>query len=230
MLADADLAAVGRMLGDGHRAEFLLALLGGDELSAGELASRSGASSSLASAHLSKLLQAGMLSVRRDGRQRYYRIDNPQLAQAIEALLAIAPPRRARALRESKHGQAIQRARTCYDHLAGELGVALTDALEHKQFITPWANGWELTPEGQRQFEDLGLDIDSIRRLRRAFARPCLDWTERRPHLAGALGAAVTSRLLDMGWLRRLPDTRAVRLTPPGRTKLRETFGIELAS
>jgi DNA-binding transcriptional ArsR family regulator len=225
---DADLTLIGRMLGDDHRAQFLLALIGGQELPAGELAARSGASSSLASAHLAKLLDAGLVSVARRGRQRHYRLAGPQVARAIEGLLAIAPARPARGLRDSSRGQAIRRARTCYDHLAGRLGVTLTDALERQRIIDPHQSGWDLTPRGERELEQLGLDVGALRAERRAFVRPCLDWTERRPHLAGALGAALASRFFDLAWIRRLPGSRALRLTPQGEAELLERFALHL--
>jgi DNA-binding transcriptional ArsR family regulator len=228
MAGDADLTVIGRMLGDGHRAKFLVALLGGEELPAGELAARSGASSSLASAHLGRLLKAGFVTARRRGRQRYYRLATPEIAHAIEALLAIAPARPARGLRESNQGKAIRRARTCYDHLAGHLGVALADALEAKRIITPHESGWELTPAGERQLEQFGLNIPALRSNRRTFIRPCLDWTERRPHLAGALGAALAARAFELGWVRRLPGSRAVRLTPTGERGLVAQFAVSV--
>ena len=228
MLADADLAAIGRMLADQHRSRFLLALMGGESLPAGELAARAGVSSSLASAHLAKLLEAGLVTVTRRGRQRYYSLSGPQVARAIESLLAISPPRAAHGLRESNRGEAIRHARTCYDHLAGRLGVALTDALEQQRALTPHASGWELTSRGERMLGDLGLDLSALRHERRAFLRPCLDWTERRSHLAGAVGAAVASRFLELDWIRRLPGTRAVRPTPQGEAQLLARFAVAL--
>jgi DNA-binding transcriptional ArsR family regulator len=228
MLADADLATIGRALGDEHRARFLLALLGGEELSAGELGARSGASSSLASAHLAKLLDAGLVSAARQGRHRYYRLSTPEIARAIETLLALAPERSARGLREFRHGEAIRRARTCYDHLAGRLGVMLADGFEQRGIISPFDGGWELTASGEQQLAQLGLDVPSLRVRRRAFIRPCLDWTERRPHIAGALGAAVTTRFFELAWIRRVPRSRAVRITPTGETELHARFTVSI--
>ncbi len=228
MLADADLALIGRMLSDQHRASFLLALLGGEDLPAGELASRSGASSSLASTHLAKLLDAGLVTATRHGRQRYYRLATPEVACAIEALLAIAPARPVNGLREFTRGDAIRRARTCYDHLAGRLGVALVDAFEERCLISANHSGWELTSRGEQQLGELGLDIPLLQHQRRPFMRPCLDWTERRPHLAGALGAAFATHCFELGWMRRVPESRAVRLTPAGEAELRDRFAIAL--
>ena len=228
MAADPDLAAIGRTLGDTHRAQFLLALLGGEELAAGELAMRSGASSSLASAHLTKLLGAGLVTARKSGRQRLYRIAGIEVAEALESLIAIAPPRPVSGLREVRRAEAIREARTCYDHLAGRLGVALTDALELSEAIVPSDSGWELTPSGERRLHGIGVDVAALRERRRAFIRSCVDWTEHRPHLAGALGAALSSRLFELEWVRRIPDTRAVELTSAGRRRLRSTFALDL--
>lgn len=230
MLADADLAGIGKTLGDAHRARFLLALMGGEELSAGELAARSGASSSLASAHLSKLLGAGLIVARKRGRRRYYRLAGPQVSQALETLLTIAPPRKAQGLRDVNRGKAIRRARTCYDHLAGQLGVELTEALERRRLLRRCDGGWEVTPAGCRYFAGRGIDIPALRVRRRTLVRPCLDWTERRPHLAGALGAALAAHLFEQRFIEHLPGSRAVRVTPAGERHLSASLGLRLAA
>jgi DNA-binding transcriptional ArsR family regulator len=228
VLADANLAAVGRVLGDAHRARFLLALLGGQALTAGELAARSGASSSLASAHLSRLLESGLVDAHKRGRRRYYRLAGPEVAQAIEGLLAVAPVESAHGLSASSRGEAIRRARTCYDHLAGRLGVSLADALEGEQVLAPLERGWAVTGDGERRLASLGVDVRALRERRRALIRPCLDWTERRPHVAGALGAALAERFLELGWVRRLPGSRALGITPDGRRELLAQFAVRV--
>jgi DNA-binding transcriptional ArsR family regulator len=230
VLADADLARVAGLIGDAHRASFLLALIGGDELSAGELAGRSGASSSLASGHLAKLLAGGLVVAERRGRRRYYRLAGPEVARAVEGLLAIAPPRAAGNLRESTRGEAIRRARTCYDHLAGRLGVALTDALGRERVLSASDHGWSLTRPGRLRLERFGIDVEGLEGLPRTLIRPCLDWSERRPHLAGALGAALADRVLELGWVERLPATRAVLVTPEGAREMRREFAVELVA
>lgn len=184
----------------------------------------------MASSHLSKLLDGGLISVTQHGRQRHYRIAGPHVAEVIEAMLTIAPAQRATGLRESTRGEKIRHARTCYDHLAGQLGVTLTDSLQHQRIIQATNDAYELTDRGQARLEDLGLDIAALRRRRRAFARPCLDWTERRPHLAGALGAGLANRLLELHWLHRVPGTRALRVTDTGRKGFREELGVNLTS
>jgi DNA-binding transcriptional ArsR family regulator len=228
VLADADLASVGRTLGDEHRAAFLLALLGGEELPAGELASRTGASSSLASAHLAKLLDAGFIRARRQGRHRLYRISSVEVAEAIEGLLAITPAKPVKSLRSSKQAGALREARTCYDHLAGQLGVALTEALERQGVLEKADAGWQVTDGGEIPLRELGIELRELRQVRRPLLRQCLDWTERRPHLAGALGAAIATRLLELGWIVRVPGSRAVAVTPVGARHLRTDFALEL--
>ncbi|HEY5318845.1 MAG TPA: helix-turn-helix domain-containing protein [Solirubrobacteraceae bacterium] len=229
MLADADLAAVADLMA-AHRATLLLALISGRALSASELAARAGISRSLASSHLAKLLDGGLISVQQQGRQRHYELASPHIAEVIEAMLTIAPARKATTLRESHRGEALRHARTCYDHLAGELGVALTGSLERQRMIEPTDNAYRLTSTGEQRLGDLGLDIPALRRQRRAFARPCLDWTEREPHLAGALGAGIADRLLEQDWVRRVPGTRGLRITDTGRRRLRDELGLNLAA
>jgi DNA-binding transcriptional ArsR family regulator len=228
MLADADLAAIGRALGDSHRARFVLALLGGEELPAGQLAGRAGTSSSLTSAHLARLLESGLVTVEARGRQRLYKIASPQVAEAIEALLTIAPHREANSLRDATRGKSLQRARTCYDHLAGQLGVALADAFERDGVLVPAAGGWDLTGDGRRRLQVLGLDTEALHQSRRPLLRPCLDWTERRPHVAGALGRALADRLLELGWVRRSTQSRAILITAPGEQQLLAEFAIKV--
>jgi DNA-binding transcriptional ArsR family regulator len=228
MMADIDLAAVAELM-SAKRAGLLLALIGGRPLSAGELAARTGMSASLASSHLSKLLDGGLVAVVQHGRERHYELAGPHVAEVIESMLTIAPPRPASTFRQSRQGAAIRHARTCYDHLAGCVGVELTDGLLRQHVIEAAGDsGFVLTPAGERRLGALGLDVGALRRSKRAFARPCLDWTERRPHLAGALGAGVATLLLERGWLTRMPGTRAVRVTTAGRHGLLREFALRV--
>ncbi len=228
MLADADLSTVADLM-TAHRATLLLALLGGRPLSAGELATRAGISPSLASSHLSKLLDGGLVAVEQKGRRRHYRLATARVAEVIEAMLTIAPARAAAGLRESTRGAALRGARTCYDHLAGELGVALTDSLERQHLIETGDGSYALTPAGERRLESLGIEVEPLRLQRRAFARPCLDWTERRPHLAGAVGAAIAEHALARRWVTFVPGTRALRVTDDGRRGFLEQFALNVA-
>ena len=228
MLADADLSAVADLM-TAHRATILLALLGGRPLTAGELATRAGISPSLASSHLSKLLDGGLVAVDQHGRRRHYRLAGPRVAEVIEAMLTIAPDRAAAGLRESTRGAALRGARTCYDHLAGELGVALADSLGRQRLIETGDGSYALTGAGERRLEWLGIEVAPLRRQRRAFTRPCLDWTERRPHLAGAVGAAIAEHALAAQWVTYVPGTRALRVTDEGRRGFLEQFALNLA-
>ncbi len=228
MLADADLSTVAELM-TAHRATMLLALLGGRPLSAGELAARAGISPSLASSHLSRLLDGGLVAVDQKGRQRHYRLSTPRVAEVIEAMLTIAPARAAAGLRESTRGAALRGARTCYDHLAGELGVALTDSLERQRLIETGDGSYALTAAGERRLESLGIAVEPLRRQRRAFSRPCLDWTERRSHLAGSVGAAIAEHALVARWVTAVPGTRALRVTDAGRRGFLDEFALNLA-
>lgn len=218
---DVDLAAVGAVIGDQSRAAMLDAMMSGQALTAGELARVAGIGRPAASAHLARLVEAGLVEVTVQGRHRYHRIAGPEVGSALEALSHIAPAKKVRTLRASSQAKAMWFARTCYDHLAGMCGVALHDLLLRERVLVGADGGYEVTSAGDRWFADLGVDVAATRRRRRSFARPCLDWTERRPHLAGALAAATTEVLLDNGWfVRRAPDTRALRLTDAGAEAL----------
>jgi hypothetical protein len=163
------------------------------------------------------------------GRHRYYRLASPQVAEVLEALSLLGSARPVRSLRESRTARALAAARTCYDHLAGQVGVAVCDALVSRAALVAGGDGYLLTPAGAALLGDLGVPVDAARHSRRHFARPCLDFTERRPHLAGALGAAVCARFMELRWLvRPASGGRALRLTDAGRTGLVEALGIRL--
>ncbi|WP_219468815.1 ArsR/SmtB family transcription factor [Nonomuraea rhizosphaerae] len=224
---DSDIAPVAALIADPTRAAILTALLGGRALAAGELARLSGVSAATASAHLSRLLDGGLVGVVRQGRHRYYRLAGHEIAEVLEVLarVSVRPP--VRSLRQSRQARLLEEARTCYDHLAGRAGVALRDRLVEGGFLT----GEQVTPEGARLLAGLGVDVEGVRGTRRRFAPECLDWTERRAHLGGALGAAVTGVLLERGWYRHGAVPRAVVLTDEGREGLAALFsGKELTS
>lgn len=230
MTADADISAIGAALADESRAAMLLALLGGDALSAGELARLAGRSPSGASAHLRALRNVGLVLVEDRGRNRFFRLAGQDVAEALEALARVAPPRPVRSLRHAAAGGALKRARTCYDHLAGELGVAVTDALVDRQLLERCEGSFHVTRAGASWLGELGVELASLERQRRSLARACLDWTERRPHLAGALGAAVADLFFARGWVQRLPGGRAVKLTAAGREWVADELAVTLAS
>ena len=214
MIADADIAAPASLMGDATRATFLMALSEGQSLPASELARRARVTPSTASIQLAKLVEGGFLKVKRNGRHRYYGLADANIAAAIESLAVIAPRRPASSLKQARIGSDLQAARTCYDHLAGVLGVTLFDSLQRQRLLTA-----ELAPtrRGAKRFGELGIDVVELARRRRPFAKRCLDWTERRHHLAGSLGAALAARCFELGWIERLPASRAVRVTEEGR-------------
>ncbi|MFC4783723.1 ArsR/SmtB family transcription factor [Nocardioides sp. MAHUQ-72] len=224
---DTDLAAVGALIGDPSRARMLDSLMGGRALAAGELARVAGVGRSTASEHLARLLEGGLVEVVAQGRHRYYRLAGPEVGAALEALSHVAPPRPVTSLRQSGHAQALGFARTCYDHLAGRCGVELHDALLARGWLS---EAYDVTAAGEAGLAGLGVDVAATRARRRTFARPCLDWTERRSHLAGGLAASITEALVVGGWfVRRSSDSRALRLTPAGSAGL-AALGCSLSS
>ena len=225
VIADADIAAPASLMGDATRATFLMALSEGQSLPASELARRARVTPSTASIQLAKLVEGGFLKVKRNGRHRYYGLADANIAAAIESLAVIAPRRPASSLKQARIGSDLQAARTCYDHLAGVLGVTLFESLQRQRLLTA-----ELAPtrRGAKRFGELGIDVVELARRRRPFAKRCLDWTERRHHLAGSLGAALAARCFELGWIERLPASRAVRVTEEGRDDLAREFAIEL--
>jgi DNA-binding transcriptional ArsR family regulator len=223
-----DLAAGAAAIADPARAAMLDALLDGEPRSAGALAREAGVAPSTASHHLGRLLDAGLVAVAPDGRRRAYRLARPEVARALEALAVVSPPTTPRTLRRHTRARAERAARTCYDHLAGVLGVAVCDALLAADAIAPdGQHAYALGPGADAAFGALGVALPP--RGRRAYARPCLDWSERRPHLAGALGAAVADTLLARGWVTRVRGTRALLVTGEGRTGLRRALSLQTA-
>lgn len=218
-----DLAAVAALIGEPSRAAMLDALMGGRALAAGELARVARIGGPAASEHLGRLSRGGLVEVVAQGRHRYYRLAGPDVGAALEALSHIAPPKPVTGLRQSANARSLAFARTCYDHLAGTCGVALHDAAFTRGWFVARPDGYDLTAPGAEALCDLGVDVDAARGGRRVLARPCLDWTERRPHLAGALGALLCDRFLELGWLvRRSRETRALRITDAGRRAFAE--------
>jgi DNA-binding transcriptional ArsR family regulator len=224
------LAEVAALVGDPARANILAALMDGRALTATELSYAARVSPQTTSGHLAKLTEANLLALERQGRHRYYRLAGPLVGQMLEGIMAVAADGPPRHRPVSRADAALREARTCYDHLAGRLGVALADGLVVGGHVVLADDGGEITERGTALLSHLGVVLpDSGRqRGRRRFCRPCLDWTERRPHLAGALGAALAARLFTLGWIERLRDTRAVAVTEIGRHRLFETFAIDL--
>jgi DNA-binding transcriptional ArsR family regulator len=224
---DADIAAVTRVLANRARLAMLELLMDGRPHPAGDLGREAGIAPSTASGHLAELVEAGLVQAEPSGRQRRYRLSGPEVARAIEALAVIAPRRRVSTLRAATAAERLREGRTCYDHLAGRLGVAVTDALLAHRALRRRDGAFVLTGSGERLFRSIDVDVDAAGGRRRAFALACQDWTERRSHLAGALGAELCDRLFELGWIARRRPGRAVVLTEAGATGLRDLLGDE---
>ena len=232
--APGPLAATAALMADPARARMLAAMMGGEALTAGELARIAGVTAATASGHLSRLAEGGLILVHAQGRHRYHRLASEEVAAVIETLgglaARIAPPR------PWKHGEAARQARLCWNHLAGRLGVALHARLTGEGWLHPAPGGWVATAEGRARLEATGVDLDGAARAPR-FACDCMDWSERRPHLAGGLGREIASAWIARGWLRRMPAQgdgdilarRRVTVTPDGARGLREALGLDAA-
>ena len=198
----------------------------GRALTAGELASAARITPQTASTHLAKLTAAGVLSVVRSGRHRYFRLASPTVAYMIDGIVAVALAKRPRYRPLSRQARALGAARMCYDHLAGRLSVDLADSFVAREYIVPDDEVAEVTTAGARFLTEFGIELPALRSTGRHFCRLCLDWTERRPHIAGAVGVAITKRCFDLGWIERMKRGHAVVVTPLGRRGFPKTFGI----
>lgn len=221
------IAEVAALIGDVARANILSALMGGQALTAGELAWHAGVSAQTTSGHLAKLTDARLLALEKQGRHRYYRLASPEIAHAMEALMAVAAsgPKRHRPV--GPRDEAMRAARTCYDHMAGRLSIALADALCQNGHVILSDGSGIVTDSGRQFFCDFGIDLKTDTRSKRPFCRTCLDWSERRPHLAGHLGVALFNRSLDLGWVARLADSRALRITIAGQRGFITVFRLQ---
>ena len=215
------IARIGALVGEPARAEMLSALMGGQALTATELAQVAGVTKQTVSAHLAKLLDARLLAVESQGRHRYFRLADRDVAQLLESLMGVAYRAGAVRLRSSPREPALRKARVCYDHLAGELGVLVFEGLDERRLLRLSGEGG-VTPRGREFFAGLGLDTDALALERRPLCRTCLDWSMRRHHLAGALGAALLRRCYELGWARREKGSRVVLFSPAGEKALRE--------
>jgi DNA-binding transcriptional ArsR family regulator len=228
MKTEVNIAAIAELIADPSRARMLDALLGKQALPAGELAYRAGISAQTASSHLAKLVAGGLLVLAIQGRHRYYALASAEVAHALEVLATLAPPVPIRTLRESLAVERLRFARTCYDHLAGKLGVELTQVLVDSHLLTIGDQSYGVTKEGSCFFASFGLDLEKIQQQRRSFARQCLDWSERRYHLAGGLGTALVEQLFQQGWIQRVSSSRAVHVTDRGREGFQKEFGLRM--
>jgi DNA-binding transcriptional ArsR family regulator len=227
---DADLASVAALMADRRRARMLLTLLGGTPQSGSALAEAAGISRSLASAHLKKLVGGGLVRAQRHGRQQLYSIASEPVADALEILILLAPGPKVRSLGDASRARSLRWARMCYDHLAGAVGVSVTQALIGRGLVGERDGGYVLVPEGAAEFGRLGIDVNRLERQTRPLLRACLDWSERRYHLAGSLGAALTRSMLERGWITTREASRIVTVTEAGEAGLRDWPGVDLAA
>jgi DNA-binding transcriptional ArsR family regulator len=224
---DADLAAVASLIADRHRAQMLLALLGGTPQSGSALAEAAGISRSLASAHLKKLVAGRLVRAQPSGRQQLYSIASESVADALEILTLVAPGSRVHSLSEASRARSLRWARMCYDHLAGAVGVSVREALVARGLLDE-RDGTYVLGRGAAEFGRFGIDVDALERRTRPLLRPCMDWSERRYHLAGSLGAALTAAFATHGWIATREASRIVTVTSAGQAGLRDWLGIDL--
>jgi DNA-binding transcriptional ArsR family regulator len=228
MIAGPDLAATAGLIGEPARAAMMSALLGGEAFPATTLAARAGVSAQTASAHLARLTKAGLVTMMRSGRYRLYRLSDPKIADALEAFAGICPEHTISSLRQSDESAALKLARMCYDHLAGFVGVGVTEALMLRSYIATHGHEFAITRSGKAWLADFGIEPQPLSELRRKLATQCLDWSERRPHVGGALGAALAQRMLELGWFARARSNRSLKVTGDGRRSLVRHFGVRI--
>jgi len=230
MPGDVNVAAVAALLADPTRTAILTALLDGRAWPAGDLARAARVSPSTASNHLSKLVEHKLLRVEQQGRHRYFRLADPVIAEALELLAVFAPVSPVHSLRESEAGRALRIARLCYNHFAGKFGVALSQALLEKGILTKVDGGYLVTGDGECWLQEVGIECEALKKQGQIFAPHHIDWSERFHHVAGALGAALARRFLDLGWVIRVPNNRAVRLMEEGEQEFFKELGLCLTA
>ena len=225
-------AEIGALVGDPARANMLEALMDRRALTAKELAARAGIAPQTASGHLSKMLTAGLITMEQHGRHHYHSLASSEIARMLEGLQQVASTQNirhaGRTVRTGPRDAAMRVARGCYDHMAGLLAVSLTDAMLGRGQIEFDGDGGNVTDAGKLFLEKFGIDLAAVKQSKRVFCRPCLDWSERRYHLAGAVGAALMHQTLELKWVKRQDDTRALTITRAGKEGFRKAFGIEL--
>jgi DNA-binding transcriptional ArsR family regulator len=226
MDGDVDIAAVATLLAEPTRTNMLLALSDGRAFTAGELARQAHVAPSTASEHLTRLVDSGLIVAEKQGRHRFYRLDDPTIIEIIENMSLLAPRMKVRSLGDSERAKAVGKARLCYKHLAGQLGVALSETLVAQQFLSESEAGYILEERGRAEFAAFGLCLPLLTRTAITVIPRHIDWSERRHHLAGELGRALAERLFELGWLRHAAQSRAVYLTQEGNEGLAQRFGL----
>ena len=222
------IAEIAALVGNPARANILLALADGRALTATELAYAARVSPQTTSEHLASLRQANLLALTKQGRHSYFRLSSPKIARMIESIMVVAADGPQRYRPRWNGDDQLRTARTCYDHIAGRLGVGLADALTHRKHIVLTDDGGMVTRAGEKFLGEFGISLEAAKEGRRTFCRPCLDWSERRPHLAGALGAALADRCFELGWIARIRDSRALKISAKGERGFVDAFGISL--
>jgi DNA-binding transcriptional ArsR family regulator len=228
MQAAPQMAEVAALVGDPARANILCALLDGRALTATELAFAAGVSPQTTSGHLAKLHGARLIDLCKQGRHRYYRLAGSHVGQMLESIMTVALAGPPRYQPRTKADDQVRHARTCYDHLAGQLGVGIADCLVTREHVVLGNEAGEVTQAGASYLAQLGVDLSGAQAQRRVFCRPCVDWTERRPHIGGAVGAAIATRCFELKWIERVRDSRALAITPTGRRGLMDAFDLSL--
>jgi len=214
------------LIGDATRASILWNLLDGKAFTATELAIAIETSAQNISMHLGKLLDADLISVEKQGRHKYYRFSNKEVAYAVEAMANLIPKPEISAKKKTENYPPIKYCRTCYDHLAGKIGVALADSLLEQKIIIEKNNTFEITSEGEKWFSDFGVNIGDAKKQKRIFLKPCLDWSERRYHIAGSVGTLLLNKMLEQDWIRRTKDSRVIIITAKGEKEMLKSFKI----
>lgn len=224
------IAEIGALIGDPSRTGILLALMDGRALSAGELAWTVGITAPTASGHLARLTEAGLLAVESQGRHRYFRLASPKVAELLESVMAMVAVRddSRRPVRTGPSDSALRLARSCYDHLAGSVAVAVADGMVERGLLQFSEDGGSLSEEGAAFLARLGIPIAGRSSEGRRYCRACLDWSVRRPHIAGRVGSGMLTHFLDTGWMRRQSDSRAIAVTPLGERELAKHFGVDV--
>src|SRR6185437_12037512 len=223
-----ELGKITSLIGDPVRTNILWTLLDNRAYTATELAISADTSPQNISMHLSKLVQADLLTVESQGRHKYYKFSRPEVANAIEAIGSLLPNKIHKKIIDNSDNSAIKYCRSCYDHLAGKVGVLITETLLKQKIIEAVANTYNVTKKGEHFFSEFDINIDHLKKCRRAFAKPCLDWSERKHHLAGSLGAALLEKMLSLDYIRKTKNSRAIVITSKGQLHLYEKFKISL--
>ncbi|MFH6995702.1 ArsR/SmtB family transcription factor [Flavobacterium sp. FlaQc-48] len=214
------------LIGDATRAAIMWTLLDGRAFTATELSIAVHTSPQNMSMHLAKLLEANLLCVEKQGRHKYYKFSNKEVAYVVEAMANLIPKTETSSKKKIKEYPPIKYCRTCYDHLAGKIGVALADSLLEQKIIIEIDNAFKISPEGEKWFSDLGINLEEAQKQKRIFLKPCLDWSERRYHIAGSIGTLLLNKMLEQDWIRRTKDSRAIIITGKGEKEILKNFKI----